>query len=87
MKCARCDQPIEPGQLYHEAIRAGDLSIRNREAVLVHDYPCPARIVIVDGHLFPDGVGQGSVRYWSLGPMSLMVQAPVQLGTTDEPSD
>lgn len=67
MICVTCNQSIEPGQLYHYAIRATPEIEGGTVRVVVgdqpvHEYPCPIRCEIVDGHLMIAGVDMGDVR-------------------------
>lgn len=61
MICARCDQAIEVGELYHHAHRATQgvldgIAIPSVVGdVIVHDYPCPTRIEIRDGRVIMNG--------------------------------
>lgn len=80
MICARCDQPIELGQLYHQVQRHTDAHSEDPKAwptgsdlfIAVHDYPCPTRIAIVGGEVKVDSqlVAEGT-EIWPL-----MVQVP-----------
>lgn len=65
MICARCDLPIEEGQLYHYALRANPaIETGNFRSVFdldlpVHEAPCPPKMEIVNGHLMIAGVDMG----------------------------
>ena len=90
MICERCDQSIQAGELYHRAHRA-DQGVLDGVAmpsvvgeVIVHDYPCPTRIEIRDGHVIMNGEDIGPESNFSpaytggLSTAMAMVDAAVE---------
>jgi len=68
--CERCDQEIETGELYHKAYKAGsDEGDANFQplngSVTVHDFPCPTRFEVRDGHVYVNGADIGPESMYS----------------------
>lgn len=81
MICERCDQEIEVGELYHRAHRASQGVLDGVAMpsvvgeVIVHDFPCPTRYEIRDGHVFVNGADIGPESMYSTSHPALLADA------------
>lgn len=84
MICATCKQPIEAGQLYHYAMLRRSEDDGGVHVIVgnepVHEYPCPVRCEVVDGHLIVGGIDMGDIRQFGGEVMALPSVDPATVG-------
>jgi hypothetical protein len=88
MICARCDQPITEGQLYHQARRRSDSEWANiyDEIVTVHEGNCPQRFEIINGRVIINGHDIGPVEQYDTAHIAWPEGFPGFANTPDTPT-